>query len=75
MLLVLAIRSHDRGWILVAGVWVGFDGHEPLRPLVDHDVPLAQFATPVTGDGPYQVAVGPTQGHRHDPKNAGRAAR
>ena len=28
---------------------VGFDGHEPLRPLVDHDVPLARFATPVRG--------------------------
>ena len=38
---------------------VGFDGHEPLRPLVDHDVPLEQFATPVHGHDPYQVAVGP----------------
>ena len=38
---------------------VGFDGHEPLRPLVDHDVPLARFATPVRGADPYQVAVGP----------------
>ena len=28
---------------------VGFDGHEPLRPLVDHDGPVAQFATPVRG--------------------------
>ncbi|RDI75328.1 NiFe-hydrogenase III large subunit [Gaiella occulta] len=38
---------------------VGFDGHEPLRPLVDHDVPLERFATPVRGPDPYQVAVGP----------------
>jgi len=38
---------------------VGFDGHEPLRPLVDHDVALARFATPVRGPDPYQVAVGP----------------
>ena len=38
---------------------VGFDGHEPLRPLVDHDVPLDRFATPVHGPDPYQVAVGP----------------
>jgi Ni,Fe-hydrogenase III large subunit len=38
---------------------VGFDGHEPLRPLTDHDVPLTRFATPVRGSGPYQIAVGP----------------
>ena len=38
---------------------IGFDGHEPLRPLVDHDVPLGRFATPVRGADPYQVAVGP----------------
>ncbi len=38
---------------------VAFDGHEPLRPLVDHDVPLERFATPVRGADPYQVAVGP----------------
>ena len=38
---------------------VGFDGHEPLRPLVDHDVPLEDFATPVRGSDAYQVAVGP----------------
>jgi len=45
-------EAHD-----LAGV--RFDGHEPLRPLVDHDVPLAQFATPVRGPDPYQIAVGP----------------
>jgi len=38
---------------------VGFDGHEPLRPLADHDVALEQFATPVHGSDSYQVAVGP----------------
>ncbi len=38
---------------------IAFDGHEPLRPLVDHDVPLDRFATPVRGHDPYQVAVGP----------------
>ena len=38
---------------------VDFDGHEPLRPLVDHDVTLEQFATPVHGHDAYQVAVGP----------------
>jgi Ni,Fe-hydrogenase III large subunit len=38
---------------------VRFDGHDPLRPLVDHDVPLERFATRVDGPDPYQVAVGP----------------
>jgi len=38
---------------------VGFDGHEPLRPLVDHDGAFARFATPVRGADPYEVAVGP----------------
>jgi len=38
---------------------VGFDGHEPLRPLVDHDLDLEAWTVPVRGDGPYQVAVGP----------------
>ena len=38
---------------------VGFDGHEPLRPLVDHAVSPALAATPVHGSDPYQLAVGP----------------
>ena len=38
---------------------VHFDGHDPLRPLVDHDVPLDRFVTRVDGSDPYQVAVGP----------------
>ena len=38
---------------------VGFDGHEPLRPLVDHDPELDRWTVPVRGDDPYQVAVGP----------------
>jgi Ni,Fe-hydrogenase III large subunit len=38
---------------------VGFDGHEPLRPLVTHDAPFAAFATPVRGNDPHEIAVGP----------------
>ena len=38
---------------------IGFDGHDPLRPLVNHEVTLERFATPVNGPDPYQVAVGP----------------
>ena len=38
---------------------VHFDGHEPLRPLVDHDLVLSHWTVPVRGDDAYQVAVGP----------------
>jgi len=38
---------------------VRFDGHEPLRPLVDHDLDLEHWTVPVRGRDPYQVAVGP----------------
>jgi Ni,Fe-hydrogenase III large subunit len=38
---------------------VRFDGHEPLRPLVDHDLVLSHWTVPVHGDDAYQVAVGP----------------
>jgi Ni,Fe-hydrogenase III large subunit len=38
---------------------IRFTGHEPLRPLVNHDLELARWTVPVRGDGPYQVAVGP----------------
>jgi Ni,Fe-hydrogenase III large subunit len=38
---------------------VRFDGHEPLRPLVDHSGPIDRFMTPMHGVDPYQVAVGP----------------
>jgi len=38
---------------------VGFDGHEPLRPLVAHDVDLSHWTVPVHGGDAYQVAVGP----------------
>jgi Ni,Fe-hydrogenase III large subunit len=38
---------------------VRFDGHEPLRPLVDHDLTLSHWTVPVRGDDAYQVAVGP----------------
>jgi len=36
-----------------------FDGHEPLRPLVEHDLDLQSWTVPVRGDDAYQVAVGP----------------
>jgi Ni,Fe-hydrogenase III large subunit len=38
---------------------VGFDGHEPLRPLANHDLDLASWTVPVRGRDAYQVAVGP----------------
>ena len=38
---------------------VRFDGHEPLRPLVRHDLELDAWTVPVRGPDPYQVAVGP----------------
>ena len=38
---------------------VRFDGHEPLRPLVDHDLDVTRWTVPVQGRDPYQVAVGP----------------
>ena len=38
---------------------VQFDGHEPLRPLVDHDLDLGSWTVPVHGHDAYQVAVGP----------------
>ena len=38
---------------------VHFDGHEPLRPLVAHDLDLNTWTVPVHGDDTYQVAVGP----------------
>jgi Ni,Fe-hydrogenase III large subunit len=38
---------------------VRFAGHEPLRPLVDHDPDVTRWTVPVQGRDPYQVAVGP----------------
>ena len=38
---------------------VRFDGHEPLRPLVEHDLDLRHWTVPVHGADAYQVAVGP----------------
>jgi Ni,Fe-hydrogenase III large subunit len=40
-------------------VGLRFDGHEPLRPLVDHDLDLGRWTVPVRGHDPYQIAVGP----------------
>lgn len=38
---------------------VEFEGHEPLRPLVDHVEEPESWMTPVEGDVVHQVAVGP----------------
>jgi len=38
---------------------IRFDGHEPLRPLVDHYPDLRSWTVPVRGHDAYQVAVGP----------------
>jgi Ni,Fe-hydrogenase III large subunit len=38
---------------------IRFDGHEPMRPLVDHDPHLGSWTVPVQGHDAYQVAVGP----------------
>lgn len=38
---------------------IEFDGHVPLRPLVDHDLDLGRWTVPVSGHDAYQVAVGP----------------
>ncbi|MGD9734667.1 MAG: NADH-quinone oxidoreductase subunit C [Solirubrobacterales bacterium] len=36
-----------------------FAGHEPLRPLANHEADTASWTVPVEGRGTYQVAVGP----------------
>lgn len=38
---------------------VSFPGHDPLRPLLDHDLDLTSWTVPVRGHDPFQVAVGP----------------
>jgi Ni,Fe-hydrogenase III large subunit len=38
---------------------VQFEGHEPLRPLIDHSGPTAAWTVPIDGPDAYQVAVGP----------------
>lgn len=38
---------------------VGFDGHAPLHPLVEHSAPTSTWATPVLGEDVHQIAVGP----------------
>ena len=43
---------------------VRFAGHEPLRPLVDHDLRLDRWTVPVRGHDAYQVAVGPIHAGR-----------
>jgi Respiratory-chain NADH dehydrogenase, 30 Kd subunit len=36
-----------------------FAGHEPLRPLLDHEAPLEAWTVPTVGADVHQVAVGP----------------
>jgi len=38
---------------------LGFEGHEPLRPLLAHPAQTAAWTVPVEGEGAYDVAVGP----------------
>ena len=38
---------------------VRFAGHDPIRPLVDHDPDLGRWTVPIGGRDSYQVAVGP----------------
>jgi len=38
---------------------VSFAGHEPRRPLVEHNADTSSWTVPVRGRDPYQVAVGP----------------
>ena len=38
---------------------VRFAGHEPMRPLLDHDAPLAAWTVPTVGHDTHEVAVGP----------------
>jgi Ni,Fe-hydrogenase III large subunit len=38
---------------------IRFAGHEPLRPLVDHDLDLKRWTVRMRGNDPYQIAVGP----------------
>ena len=38
---------------------IRFDGHDPVRPLVDHDLELSSWTVAVRGEDAYQVAVGP----------------
>ena len=38
---------------------VRFAGHDPLRPLADHDPDLGRWTVPIGGHDAYQVAVGP----------------
>ena len=36
-----------------------FVGHEPMRPLLDHNTPLAAWTVPTVGHDTHEVAVGP----------------
>ena len=45
-------EAHDR-------YSLGFQGHDPLRPLLHHGTGLESWTVPVQGDGVHQVAVGP----------------
>ena len=39
---------------------IGFDGHDPLRPLLRHPPATSDWTTPVAGEDVHDVAVGPT---------------
>ncbi len=39
---------------------IGFEGHEPLRPLLRHPSATSDWTTPVAGADVHDVAVGPT---------------
>jgi Ni,Fe-hydrogenase III large subunit len=45
-------EAHDR-------FGIRFDGHEPLRPLLNHEPNPTTWTVPVEGDDAYSVAVGP----------------
>jgi Ni,Fe-hydrogenase III large subunit len=38
---------------------IGFDGHDPLRPLLHHPHATSDWTTPVAGEDVHDVAVGP----------------
>ncbi len=38
---------------------IDFDGHEPLRPLLEHPAAAEAWTVPANGHDAYQVAVGP----------------
>jgi Ni,Fe-hydrogenase III large subunit len=73
-ILLMHARSHDARFpsllaTIPAAQWdereahdlhgISFDGHKPLRPLIESPAALSDWTTSVHGRDPYQVAVGP----------------